>query len=129
MTSKHFLFNDTVLILEAATDPRLNPSFPLTKEQYEVLTVDDLLRLLRDEVHSDPDLVQHHPKILLTLCAMLSAKGGINCVRVHWDGYGVSSRHGQVPETSLAVLASLEGRGRLTAETVDEVVWSKLSVA
>ncbi len=129
MNKKHFLFNDVVLPLDAGADPRLDPSFPLSQEQYDNLTIDDLMLLLREEYHSDPNICDHKPRTLRVLCALLHAKGGVNCVKVHWDGYGVSSRHGSLPEESMTALSSMDREGRLTEQVVEDAVWSQLDVA
>ena len=129
MTNKLFLFNASLIPLETGADPRVDPSFPLSKEQYDALTIEDLMQLLREEYHSDPNIENHNPRILSTLCSMLNSKGGVNCVKVHWDGYGVSSRHGVVPEGSLSGLQAFDKQGKLNDALVEETVWSKLDVA
>ena len=129
MNKKYFLFNDMILPLDAGSDPRLDPSFPLSKEQYENLTIDDLMLLLREEYHSDPNFCDHKPRTMQVLCALLHAKAGVNCVKVHWDGYGVSSRHGSLPEESMATLSAMERAGKLTEQVVENTVWSQLDVA
>lgn len=129
MTGKLFLFNEHVVSLDPTSDPRLDPSFPLSQPQYEALTVENLMQLLREEFHSDPGLPQHKPKVFGGLCALLNAKGGVNCVKLHWDGYGMSSRHGKVPDTALAALSSMESQGSLTEAVVEDAVWSKMPVA
>ena len=129
MSSKLFLYNLTLLSLEAAEDPRLDPGFPLTKQQYEDLDADNLMQLMREEVHANPDILEHNPKIVRQLCSLLLSRTGINCVKVHWDGYGVSSRHGAVPEESLAALRHAAQGNTLTDEIVEETIWSGLQIA
>ncbi len=129
MSTRLFLFNTRVLTLDPTQDPRLTPDFPLTKEQYDALTVEGLMQLLREEVHADPQIDSRNPRILHILCSLLYAKGGVNCVKVHWDGYGISSRHGAVPAASLAALKQMAENGTLSEEVVDQAVWSKLVVS
>lgn len=129
MSSRLFLYNLTLLSLEAAEDPRLDPEFPLTKPQYEALDADSLMQLLREEVHANPDILNHNPKIVRRLCSLMLSRTGVNCVKVHWDGYGVSSRHGAVPEESLFKLRQISQEDALTEEIVEEVIWSGLQIA
>ena len=128
MSGNLFLFNEQILHLDASSDPRLDPSFPLTSEQYDALSAEELMQLLRDEYHSDPQIEVNNPRIVLTLCSMLKAKTGVNCVKVHWDGYGVSSRHGAVPEPSLKGLVRLQLDGTLSAQMIEDTIWSKLDI-
>ena len=128
MAGNLFLFNEQILHLDASSDPRLNPSFPLSPEQYDALSVEELMQLLRDEYHADPQIETQNPHVIVTLCSMLKAKAGVNCVKVHWDGYGVSSRHGMVPEPSLKGLVRLQLDGKLNPQTIDEAIWSQLDV-
>lgn len=128
MTGNLFLFNEQILHLDASSDPRLDPSFPLTSEQYDSLTLEELMQLLRDEYHAAPQIETQNPHIVITLCSMLKAKAGVNCVKVHWDGYGVSSRHGIVPEPSLKGLVRLQLDGKLNAQTIEEAIWSQLGI-
>ena len=129
MTGNLFLFNEQILHLEVSSDPRLDPSFPLSQEQYDALTVEGLMQLLREECHNDPQIEANNPQIVATLCSMLKAKGGVNCVKVHWDGYGVSSRHGAVPEPSLKGLVNFQLQGKLTGQLIDETIWSQLDIS
>ncbi len=128
MSSRLFLYNLTIFALEAAEDPRLDPGFPLTKLQYDALTVDGLMQLLREEVHANPDILNHKPEVVRKLCSLLLSRSGINCVKVHWDGYGVSSRHGAVPEKSLITLRQAGLSNALNDEIVEETIWSGLQV-
>jgi len=129
MSSRLFLYNLMVLALDAAEDPRLDPEFPLSKQQYDDLTIDSLMQLLREEVHANPDILNHNPVIVRRLCSLLLSRAGINCVKVHWDGYGVSSRHGTVPEESLIALQQHAQSSALTDSIVEEKIWSGLQVA
>ncbi len=128
MSSRLFLYNLTVFALEAAEDPRLDPDFPLSKPQYDELTLDALMQLLREEIHVDPDILNHNPKRVRILCSLLLSRAGINCVKVHWDGYGVSSRHGTVPEQSLIELRQAAAGAALTDEIVEKTIWSGLQI-
>ena len=128
MSSRLFLFNLTVFVLEAAEDPRLSPDFPLSKQQYDALNVDGLMQLLREEIHIDPEVLTHQPGTIRKLCSLLLSRTGINCVKVHWDGYGVSSRHGAVPEASLIALRDVAPGSTLTENIVEEAIWSGLQV-
>jgi hypothetical protein len=129
MMTKLFLFNRDFIELDAASDPRLDPSFPLTQDQYAVLTIEGLLHLLKEEFRNNPQLLQTNARMLRALCALLNQIGSINCVRMTSSDKGGASQIGVVAETTLAQLKQLQIAGQLSEEQTDELVWSKMPAA
>jgi len=121
-----FLYNDVLLTLGPETDPLSDPDFPLSEAQLAAISAQQLMQLLTEAIGAEPDLPTRRPRFVLSLCHLLHAKGGVNVVRVDNTGSGVAIKCGQVPDTSLTVLAALRDRGALTQAVVDEAVWDQL---
>lgn len=129
MTTRLFLFNDDFFELDPSSDPRLDPTFPLTQEQYEVLTTEGLMQLLKEEYRNNPQLVQTNARMLRALCALLNQVGRINCVRMQWNEQDNSSQYGVATDDTLARLRALQAAGQLRDADADEMIWSKMPAA
>jgi len=122
-----FLYNDVLLHLDEAADPSHDPSFPLQPQQIATLTAESVIALLVQEAEADPNLLSSHPKRVQVLCHLLRARG-INAVRLRYRPDGrLGADWGNVPESALGGLVSLQEQGGLSHEMVEQAVWSKLT--
>ncbi len=129
MSAKLFLFNRDIIELDETSDPRRDPAFPLTQEQYDVLTVEGLIQLLQEEFMADPNIAQSNFNKLRMLCALLSQIGKVNCVKLQVNGHEVYSRHGFVREHLLLSYRDMQQVRQPTDSEADDLIWSHLSAA
>ncbi len=122
-----FLYRDRLVELLDTVDPKDQSDFPLSAEQYEKLTLDDLMELLTEGLSENPHLAEQEPRFVLAICHMLFDKGQVNAVRVMDDGRGPILSCARIPSQSLDVLDELRMRGALNQQTVDEAVWNPLA--
>jgi hypothetical protein len=122
-----FLYRDRLIELHDSVDPKDQKDFPLSPEQYEQLTVGDLMELLTEGLSDNPALAEEEPHFVLAICHMLNDKGEINALRILDDGGGPILSCARIPNTSLDVLDELRMRGSLTQKNVDEAVWNPLA--
>lgn len=121
-----FLFGAAILELDAANDPRADPSFPLGAAEIEALEPGALVALLAQAYAADPQIAARRPGFVAALGHILKEKGGINAVRPSSGAFAGDASWGRVPEASIAVLARLHEIGVLSPPMVDEAVWSRL---
>ncbi len=122
-----FLYRDRLVELLDTVDPKDQVDFPLSTEQYEQLTLDDLMELLTEGLCENPDLAEQKPRFVLAICHMLFDKAEVNAVRVMDDGNGPILSCARIPKQSLDILDELRMRGALNQQTVDEAVWNPLA--
>ena len=121
-----FLFNEHLFELEDRVDPWADPGFPLTREQFEDITVGHIMNLLTEAMQANPGIVSDKPRLIISICRLLNAKQGINVLRAEDDGRGVSAVCGQIPVQTLTILGELRDRGTLNRDTINEAVWRPL---
>jgi len=122
-----FLYRDRLIELHDSVDPKDQKDFPLSQEQYEALTLNDLMELLTEGLSENPALAEEEPRFVLAICHMLNDKGEVNAVRVMDDGNGPVLSCARIPSQSLDVLDELRMRGSLNQKTVDDAVWNPLA--
>lgn len=122
-----FLYRDRLIELLDTVDPKDQSGFPLNPEQYEKLTLHDLMELLTEGLSDNPALAEDEPRFVLAICHMLYDKGQVNAVRVMDDGAGPVLSCAKIPAQSLDVLDELRMRGALNQKSVDEAVWNPLA--
>tara|TARA_R110002072_G_scaffold46235_3_gene128164 strand:- start:2501 stop:2878 length:378 start_codon:yes stop_codon:yes gene_type:complete len=122
-----FLYRDRLVNLDALPGPTEQDGFPLSAEQYERLTTDDLMQLLTEGLSDNPALAEEEPKFVLAICHMLNDKAQVNAIRVVDDGSGPILSCARIPYQSLDILDELRVRGKLTQHAVDEAVWNPLA--
>ena len=127
MSRRLFLVNNIFLALDDEVDPTRDPAFPLTEEQCSNLTIDDLIELFKEKIQVDPQFAVSDSLKLRALCSLLNRIGRVNCVQMHWDGYGISSRYGGLPEPYLEQGLELQESGQFTDALANDLIWSKLS--
>jgi hypothetical protein len=120
-----FLLNTTILDLGPDCDPFATPGFPLSREQYQGITINQLAEMLAGEFAADAQVIARHPMRIKRLCWMLQEKAQVNALKLSWQG-GTKAQFGQVPELAFAGLIAMAERGQLTPAAVEEAVWSKL---
>ena len=126
MSKKLFLLNSMFIALDDAVDPTRDPAFPLTEEQCRELTVDGLIEIFKEKIQIDPQFAKQDSIKLRALCALLNRIGRVNCVQLHWDGYGISGRYGGLPEHYLEEGLEAQGSGQFTDALANDLIWSKL---
>ncbi|MCP5431831.1 MAG: hypothetical protein H6923_01030 [Alphaproteobacteria bacterium] len=127
MQSRYFLFADEIFRLDEATDPLANPRFPLTREAYDRITVEELVALLTETFANEPELPLTRPGFVIAVGHMLNEKGGVNAVRPSGESWPGAVKWAFVPEASLAMLSRLREMGALTPQVVEEAVWSRVA--
>ena len=120
-----FLLNTFILDLGPDCDPFASPGFPLSREQYQGITINQLAEMLAGEFATDAQVLAHHPMRVKRLLWMLHDKAQVNALKLVWQN-GTKAQFGQVPELAFAGLIAMAERGQLTAAAVEESVWSKL---
>ena len=120
-----FLLNTTILDLGPESDPFATPGFPLNREQYQGISINQLAEMLAAEFAADAQVVARHPLRVKRLCWMLQDKAQVNALKLSWAN-GTKAQFGQVPELAFAGLIAMAERGQLSQAAVEEAVWSKL---
>ncbi|MBG51989.1 MAG: hypothetical protein JJ939_15635 [Alphaproteobacteria bacterium] len=122
-----FLYRDQLVELDTSMAPQARGDFPLQPNQYEQITVQDLMQLLTEGLADNPRLAEEEPKFVLAICHMLFDKDGVNAIRVTDDGLGPVLSCAKIPDQSLMILDELRMRGALDQQAVDEAVWKPLA--
>ncbi|MEQ9519066.1 MAG: hypothetical protein RLN89_06460 [Parvibaculum sp.] len=122
-----FLYRDQLVELDTSAAPQVRGDFPLNDNQYEQITIPDLMQLLTEGLADNPRLAEEEPKFVLAICHMLFEKGEINAIRVKDDGLGPVLSCAKVPDQSLIILDELRMRGALDQAAVDAAVWNPLA--
>lgn len=122
-----FLYRDQLVELDTSRAPHARGDFPLSDNQYQQVSVQDLMQLLTEGLADNPRLAEDEPKFVLAICHMLFDKGGVNAIRVKDDGLGPILSCAKVPDHSLMILDELRMRGALDQKAVDEAVWNPLT--
>ncbi len=120
-----FLMNTVILELDGTSDPRNDKTFPLSAEQLAAVPLNTIVGMLTEEFKGDPELAANNPILAGRFAWMLYLRSEINAVKMA-SGTGLSTQYGKVPELALGVLLDMQRRKPLTAEIVDQAVWSKL---
>ena len=120
-----FLLNTALLDIGAESSPFRDPSFPLTKEQYQTITPNDLVEMLAGEFRQNPNALKASQSRVKRLLWMLYDKAKVNALRLSWEG-GTQAQFGQLPELAFAGLQTMAAHSPLTMAAIDEAVWSKL---
>jgi hypothetical protein len=120
-----FLLNDTIVDVGPECDPRTQPGFPLSPEQYQGIGVNQLAEMLAGEFAADPQVLARHPARIKRVLWMMQDKAKINALKLSWQG-GTKAQFGQVPELAFAGLIAMAERGQLTMAAAEEAVWTKL---
>jgi hypothetical protein len=120
-----FLFNTMILDLGPECDPFAAPGFPLSPEQYQAITINQLAEMLAGAFAADADVLARHPLRIKRLLWMVHDKANANALKLDWSS-GTRAQFGQVPELAFAGLLAMAERGALTPAAIEEAVWSKL---
>jgi hypothetical protein len=120
-----FLFNTTILDIGPECDPFAAPGFPLSREQYQAIGINQLAEMLAGAFAADAEVLTRHPMRIKRLLWMVQDKSKANALKLDWSR-GTQAQFGQVPELAFAGLIAMAERGALSVGAVEEAVWSKL---
>ncbi len=122
-----FLYRDQLVELDTSKAPQARGDFPLSDNQYQQVSVQDLMQLLTEGLADNPRLAEDEPKFVIAICHMLFDKGGVNAIRVKDDGMGPILSCAKVPDQSLMILDELRMRVDAHDRAVDDAVWNPLT--